>query len=103
MKELFQELLNGLKATDLATRVVIGMSVVLLAGVMAVVGMWASKPHMVPLHTGLDDTQFSAATRALATSGIRFEASSPPGPYSIFVDEDERYSAQNAILSLIHI
>ena len=70
MKELFQELLNGLKATDLATRVVIGMSVVLLAGVMAVVGMWASKPHMVPLHTGLDDTQFSAATRALATSGI---------------------------------
>lgn len=97
MKELFQELLNGLKATDLATRVVIGMSVVLLAGVMAVVGMWASKPHMVPLHTGLDDTQFSAATRALATSGIRFEASSPPGPYSIFVDEDERYAAQNAI------
>lgn len=97
MKDLLRDFVQALKATDLATRIVVGASVALLVGIVAVVSVFAGRPHMVPLHTGLDDAQFNAVTRALATAGVRFEASSPPGPYSVFVDQAERYTAQNAV------
>ena len=97
MKDLLKSLTRALQGTDLATRVIVAVGTLCAVAVVAVVATWAGRPALVPLLTGLDETQFSAVTRALATAGLRYETSSPPGPYSVFVDESRRYQAQNAV------
>jgi len=97
MKDLLQSLIRALKGTDLATRVIVAVGTLCAVAVVALAATWAGRPALVPLLSGLDETQFSAVTRALATAGLRYETSSPPGPYSVFVDESRRYEAQNAV------
>ena len=97
MKDLLINLWEHLKATTAQTRLVIGAGALLALCTVGVMSYRAANPHMVPTFTGLDNAQFSAVTNALATAGIRFDASSPPGPYVVFVPSNELYQARNAV------
>jgi len=97
MKENFQNLLEALQRTNGPTRWVIGAAVTLVIGLSGIAVYQSSNPHMELLYSGLDQTQFSSATSALSTAGVRFDTSLPPAPYSIFVDGGARFTALNAI------
>jgi flagellar M-ring protein FliF len=97
MNELFRSLGEGLRRSSLASKLTAGLvalAVVLAVGISAYV---SNRPHFSVLLTGLDDNQSAAAMRALAEAGIGFETSQPPGPFVVYVDEDERQQALAAI------
>jgi len=97
MNELLRTIAEGLKRSSLASKLTAGlvaMAVVVAVGVSAVV---ANQPHYSMLLSGLSDSESASAMRALAEAGIPFEASQPPGPFVIYVDDDDRGSAMGAI------
>lgn len=97
MNELLQTIVDGLKRSSLASKLTAGlvaMAVVLAVGVSAVV---SNRPHYSMLLSGLSDSESASAMKALAEAGIAFEASQPPGPFVIYVDDDDRGAAMGAI------
>ena len=97
MNELLRTLADGLKRSSLASKLTAGlvaMAVVLAVGLSAFV---ANRPHYSMLLSSLSDAESASAMRALAEAGIPFEASQPPGPFVIYVDDDDRAAAMAAI------
>lgn len=97
MKDLLTNLWEHLKATTSQVRLAIGVSFMLIVGAAGVMTYRSANPHMTPAFSGLDNAQFSAVTNALATAGIRFDTTSPPGPYVVFVPSQDVYKARNAV------
>jgi len=97
MKELLVTLWERLKTSSGPTRVVIGAGVVLILALAGIASYRAANPHMVVLRSGLDDADLSAATSALSAAQIRFDTTLPPGPYTLFVPQGDKYSAMNAL------
>lgn len=97
MRDLFNGLAEQWKQSTMATR---GIVVTALAAVVACV-WWisgsAADPHFKLLFSNQDAQHAAAIQNALATSGIRYQASQPPGPFVIWVDENQYYEAQNAV------
>jgi len=97
MRDILQRLLEQLKTTGPATRAVLLMGLLLVAGLIGYAGYSAGTPHFRLLYSGLDPQQASAVQAALAGGNIRFEASQPPGPFNIHVDDSQYYQAQNLV------
>jgi flagellar M-ring protein FliF len=97
MKELLTTLWEGLKSTSAQTRLVIGAGILLTLAVTGIMSYRSANPHLVLSFSGLDNARFTAVTSALAAHGVRFDTSSPPAPFSVFVPENERYQARNAV------
>ena len=97
MKELLRVLLEQLKATTASVRAVIAAGVALIALVTGYAVYQASHPHMVFLAGSLDNSEFSAVTAALGAARIRFDTSTGGEPYTVFVEQDRKYDARNAI------
>ncbi len=97
MKELLRSLASLLKSTNGPTRVVIAASLVLALAVAGVAGFRASNPTFVLLETGLDAQKLSSVSAAIASKGIRFKTTSPPGPHTIWVEAPREYEARNAM------
>ncbi len=97
MKDLLATLWEHVKNTTAETRIVIASGVVLVFLTAGWMAYRSANPRMVPAFSGLDNSSFSAVTNALATAGIRFDASSPPGPFIVFVPADDIYKARNAV------
>lgn len=95
--EPLQKFLELLRQTTPATRIALVVSGLVLTGLIGIVGFEATRPHFVPLRAGLDDAQRAAVESALAEGGVEFEVSSFPGPYTVYVDEDALYRAQNLV------
>ena len=97
MKNLINEALAQIKASNGATRLVVaaGVALVLAVGVFSI---WRGRnPHMIFFQGGLDNGQFSSVTSALGQKGIRFRTSTTNAPYTVFVDEEKYYEAYMAI------
>lgn len=97
MNDLLRSLLDGLKSSSVASKLTAGLvalAIVLAVGISAFV---SNRPHYSVLLSGLDDGESAAAMKALAEAGIAFEASQPPGPFVVYVDEDDRQVALGAI------
>ena len=97
MKDFLQGLLEQMKATGPATKAVLGMALLLIAGVIGFVAYTAGTPHFRLLYSSLDPQQAAAVQAALAGGNIRFEVSQPPGPYTVHVDDAQFYQAQNLV------
>lgn len=97
MKELLTTLFEHARNTSGPTRVVVAAGLVVVLVVAGLVGYRAANPHMIPLYWGLDDERFSAVAQALSNANLRFETSSPPAPYSVFVASGEKHEALAAI------
>src|SRR5690242_3555460 len=97
MRDTLQKLLEQLKTTGPATKAVLLMGLLVVAGLIGYAGYSAGTPHFRLLYSGLDPQQASAVQAALAGGNIRFEASQPPGPFSIHVDDAQYYQAQNLV------
>ncbi len=97
MRDFLQGLLEQLKTTGPATKAVLLMGLLLVAGVIGFASYTAGTPHFRLLYSSLDPQQAAAVQAALAGGNIRFEASQPPGPFTIHVDESQYYQAQNLV------
>jgi len=97
MKDFLQGLLEQMKAAGPATKAVLVMGLLLLAGLIGFASYSASTPHFRLLYSNLDPQQAAAVQAALAGGNVRFEASQPPGPFSIHVDDAHYYQAQNLV------
>ena len=97
MKNLINEAIAQLRASNGATRVVMAAGAVMILA-MGMYSVWRGRnPHMTFFLGGLDNSQFSDATNALSSAGIRFQPSTGGAPYNIFVDEDKFYEANIAV------
>src|SRR5688500_2466231 len=97
MNEQLKTLRDGLSRSSLASKVTAGLvalAVVLAVGLSAFV---SNRPHLPLLLSGLSDNESAAAMKALAEAEIPFEVSQPPGPFVVYVDEDDRALALAAI------
>lgn len=97
MKDFLQGLLEQMKSTGPATKAVLLMGLMLIAGVIGYATYTANTPSFRLLYSSLDPQQAAAVQSALAGGNIRFEVSQPPGPYTIHVDEAQYYQAQNLV------
>lgn len=97
MRDLLVSLLQHARRTNGPTRVVIAAAIMLTVVVASVAGVRASFPHFVLLDAHPDETQLPAVQAAIASAGIRFKTSSPPGPFSLWVEGSREYEARNAI------
>lgn len=97
MRDFLQGLLEQMKATGPATKAVLGMALLLIAGVIGFVAYTAGTPHFRLLYSSLDAQQAGAVEAALAGGNIRFEVSQPPAPFTVHVDDSQFYQAQNLV------
>jgi flagellar biosynthesis/type III secretory pathway M-ring protein FliF/YscJ len=97
MKDFLQGLLEQMKTTGPATKAVLLMALLLVAGVIGFATYSAGTPSFRLLYSGLEPQQAAAVQAALAGGNIRFEVSQPPGPYTVHVDEAQYYQAQNLV------
>lgn len=97
MKEFLTSLALQWKSASGATR---GIVVIALAAALA--SLWwisttAGAPNFKLLYSNQDAQHAAAIQNALAQGGIRYQASQPPGPFVIWVDEAQFYQAQNLV------
>jgi len=96
MNDLLNNFVAQLKGSSGGTKVVavlVGCAMLTIAGLAAVV---SSRPDYQLAFSGLSDHELPRVTKALSESGIPFEVSQPPGPFTVFVDEDLRSEAYSA-------
>jgi flagellar biosynthesis/type III secretory pathway M-ring protein FliF/YscJ len=89
-----RNLLAEIGAASGRTKAFAVLSALALVAALSLSGLVASEPHFVTLYSGLDDAERVAVERALAEGGVRFRASNFPGPYTLYVDEDQFDQAQ---------
>ncbi len=97
MKDILLKLADLLKGTNNPTRVVICAAVVLALAIAGYSSFQARNPSFVLLYGELDESQVASVQSAIAKGGIRFKTSSPPGPYSVWVESDKQYEALSAV------
>lgn len=97
MKALVSKLLTELSSATLATKAVIGASLLAIVGLVAYASVSSRDPHFRLLYSGLDASHAAAVQNALAQGGVRYQVSQPPAPFVIHVDEDAFYQAQNLV------
>jgi len=96
MNDLLNNFVEQLKGSSGGTKVVaalVGAAMLAIAGLAAVV---SNQPDYQLAFSGLSDHELPRVTKALAESGVPFEVSQPPGPFTVFVDEDLRSEAYRA-------
>ncbi len=97
MKNLFEDLLARLKASNGPTRIVMGVGLLLIT-LLAGYSVWRGRnPHMAFFLSDLDNAEFSAVTSALGRADIRFNVSTGGAPYTVWVDDSKRFEANSAI------
>jgi|688.fasta_scaffold02249_24 flagellar biosynthesis/type III secretory pathway M-ring protein FliF/YscJ len=97
MKDNLQGLFEQLRNMGGATKAILALSLLMLAGVIGLVTYNANSPHFRLLYSGLDGRQVAAVQSALAGGGIRYEVSQPPGPFVVQVESAQYYQAQNLV------
>jgi flagellar biosynthesis/type III secretory pathway M-ring protein FliF/YscJ len=97
MKDILQTLWSLMKGTNGPTRVVLCSAFALALAMAGYSAFRASNPSFVLLYGDLDESQLSAVQSAIAKGGIRFRTSSPPGPYTIWVDSEQQYEALSQV------
>jgi len=97
MKDLVQKLIYSFRSSTPGARVGMVVSTLAMLGLIGFTTFTATRPNFVPLISGLDETQRGACTNALAQGGVSYRVSPLPGPFTVEVDERDRYSAQGLI------
>src|SRR5688572_3371885 len=89
-----RNLLSEIGGASPRTKAFAVLSGLALAAALLLSGLVASEPHFVTLYSGLDDAERVAVEKALAEGSVRYRASNYPGPYTLYVDEDQFDQAQ---------
>ncbi|MFT5197408.1 MAG: flagellar biosynthesis/type III secretory pathway M-ring protein FliF/YscJ [Planctomycetota bacterium] len=97
MKETLQTFWNLLSTSSAATRLVVGVGVLLAIAVAGISAYRSSNPHMEFFIGDLDNQEFARATKALGQEGVRFNTSTGTAPYTIFVESSKKYQAHSAV------
>jgi flagellar M-ring protein FliF len=97
MKAQLQQLFEQLSQANAGVKMVLAAGALAALGWMGFSGYQAKNPAFRQLYSQLAPNDSAAVQSALAGAGIRYEASQPPGPYVIHVEESKFYEAQNAV------
>src|SRR5688572_966060 len=96
MNDLLDKLLASLKKTSAGTRAIVVLVGAAMLGIVGLVAVATSRPHFELAFSGLDDHELARVCKALSDAGIPFQQSQPPGPFVVYVDEEERSGAYMA-------
>jgi flagellar M-ring protein FliF len=99
MNELLEKLGASLKGTSAGARAVAALVGAALVAVAVLAAVVANRPHYELAFSGLTDHELAQVCKALSEARIPFEQSQPPGPFVVYVDEDQRSSAYMAAYS----
>ena len=97
MKDLVQKLTHSFRSSTPGARVGMVVSTLAMLGLIGFTTFTATRPNFVPLVSGLNETQRASCTNALAQGGVSYRVSPLPGPFTLEVDERDKYSAQGLI------
>jgi flagellar biosynthesis/type III secretory pathway M-ring protein FliF/YscJ len=97
MKALLQKLFSELQSASVATKVVIGASLLAIVGLIGFAGVRSQDPHFRLLYSGLDASHAAAVQNALAQGNVRYQVSQPPAPFVVHVEDGAFYQAQNLV------
>ncbi len=97
MNDLIQSLSGQLKGASGGTRAVAVVSTLALAAILGLAAWVANRPDYQLAFSGLSDYEVAKVNKALSESGIPFQVSQPPAPFSVYVDEGERSAAYMAV------
>ena len=90
-------LFEQLQAASTKAKLIAAGLVLASVAIVTVGGVVATRPHYKLIRSELTDRENAAAQRALAEAGVRFRVSEPPGPYVLYVDENQEFEALRAI------
>ncbi len=93
---MLQYLLEQLRGAGTGSKVIAGLVLVAVVAIASTAAVVARKPHFELLYGELSSSESARVQKALADAGIPFESSSPPAPFSVFVDRGARYKALHA-------
>jgi flagellar M-ring protein FliF len=96
MNELLEKLLASLKGTSAGARLITVLVAGALVAVAALAALVTNRPHYELAFSGLTDHELAEVCKALSSSGIAFEQSQPPGPFTVYVDREQRSQAYMA-------
>lgn len=96
MNELLEKLLASLKGTSAGARLITVLVGGALVAVAALAAMVTNRPHHELAFSGLTDHELAEVCKALSAAGIAFEQSQPPGPFTVYVDREQRSQAYMA-------
>lgn len=99
MNQILQQLWAAIRESSGATKATYAGLLFGAVGIVATMVSLASRPHYERLWSGLNDSQLAAVGTALAESGVDWQQSQPPGPYTIYVDRGDIAVARNAMFS----
>jgi flagellar M-ring protein FliF len=94
MRDRFLHLWEKFLVADVATKITLILSTIMIVGVVTVGSWFAGKADFVEHFTGLSASQAAAYKAALAEAGIPFKSGPPPGPFSIWVDSADTIRAE---------
>jgi flagellar biosynthesis/type III secretory pathway M-ring protein FliF/YscJ len=89
MNEQFRSFFDALRATDVGTKIVIGMSSVAMVAAIAVVAMVSNDSHYEVMWPDLSSAEAARVSQALALKGIDFHTQRADGTVVIMVASDE--------------
>ena len=89
-----QALLSDLGKASPRTKFAAFLGLVLLVAGVTLASVFSAKPHFVLLYSALDDAERVAVEKALASGRVSYRVSSPPAPFSVYVDNDQFDDAQ---------
>ncbi len=97
MNDLLKTLLGGLQGARGGSKLTAALVAASLLAILAVAAWVSRRPHYQIAFSGLDDHEVAAVNKALSESGVPFEVSQPPAPFTVYVDEDRRTAAYMAV------
>jgi len=97
MKDFLKGLAEQWRLASGTTRGVVVIALAAVASSVWWISTTAGQPHFKLLYSNQDAQHSAAIQNALAQGGIRYQASQPPGPFVIWVDEGQYYQAQNLV------
>src|SRR5689334_322297 len=97
MKSTLEQLLAQWKQATGATRGIVAIAIAAIVASVWWISSRATEPSFKLLYSNQDAQHAAAIQSALAAGGIRYNASQPPGPFVIWVDEAQYYQAQNLV------
>jgi len=94
---MLQNLLEQLRNAGTGSKTIAALVFVAVIAIGATAAVVANKPHFELLYSELSASENAAVQKALASAGIPFDQSQPPGPYIIYVDRGKKYEAMHAV------
>ncbi len=97
MNDAIKNLLESLRDTSVGTKLIALMGGASFLAIIGLVAVVSNKTDFQIAFSNLNDHDVATVSKALADAAIPFNVSSHPGPFNVYVDEENRHDAFAAV------